>query len=61
MFWLGFILEIKMNKAPAMFATPVLSLEESKKIIELAKKPLTAVRKKQLQEQAKLARQAFKK
>ncbi len=50
-----------MNKAPAMFATPVLSLEDSKKIIELASKPLTAIRKKQLQEQAKLARQAFKK
>lgn len=51
----------KMQKSPAMLATPILNLEESKKIIKLASVKLSDTRKKQLQEQAELARQAFNK
>lgn len=50
-----------MQKSPAMLSTPVLSLEESKKIIKLASNKLSETRKKQLQEQAELARKAFAK
>lgn len=50
-----------MQKSPAMLATPILNLEESKKIIKLASVKLSDTRKKQLQEQAELARQAFNK